>query len=174
VLFAIFGHEIVGAFWGRGFLPEGGDALSVLMWFLPFSFLNGLLQYVLISLDRLRSITVAFGIASFFNVVANVALLPLFGVLAAAYTTGASEILLLVIYSLALRGRGVLAASLPPAVRPAIAAAVMAAVALALKDVNWVAAAAASGAAYAAVLAATGGISRNDLRSLTSALRGAL
>src|SRR5690606_30651002 len=38
------------------YLPIAGYALAILGWFLPLSFVNGLLQYVLIALNQQRSI----------------------------------------------------------------------------------------------------------------------
>ena len=77
------------------YLPDSAVALQILIFFLPFSFINGVTQYVLIALDRQRLITVAFGITAAFNIAANLVLVPLLGINGAAITTVLSEIVLL-------------------------------------------------------------------------------
>jgi O-antigen/teichoic acid export membrane protein len=78
-----------------GYLPDSAVALQILILFLPFSFVNGVTQYVLIALNKQRLITVAFGITVVFNVAANLALVPLLGISGAAITTVLSELVLL-------------------------------------------------------------------------------
>lgn len=78
-----------------GYLPYSATALQILIFFLPFSFINGVTQYVLIALDKQRLITVAFAITVGFNLVANLALVPWLGIDGAAITTVLSEIVLL-------------------------------------------------------------------------------
>ncbi|MEO8285383.1 MAG: flippase [Chloroflexota bacterium] len=78
-----------------GFLPASAEALQILIFFLPFSFINGVTQYVLIALDKQRLITVAFAITVVFNVAANLLLVPWIGISGAAITTVLSEIVLL-------------------------------------------------------------------------------
>lgn len=78
-----------------GYLPYSAVALQILIFFLPFSFLNGLTQYVLIALDKQRLITVAFAVTVIFNVAANLVLVPWLGINGAAIATVLSEIVLL-------------------------------------------------------------------------------
>lgn len=79
---------------------ESTAALQILIFFLPFSFINGLTQYVLIAVDRQRLITRAFGITMAFNVVANLLLVPLMGINGAAVTTILSEVVLMLPFML--------------------------------------------------------------------------
>lgn len=171
-IFAVFGHDIIGTFWGREFLPEAGEVLSVLMWVLPFTYLNGLLQYVLISSDRLRSITVAFALGSTFNIALNLFLIPRIGVLGAAYATVASELVLLALYAFALRGMRLLRAPIALAIRPIAAAALMLVPALLLHEVHWMLAAFAAATLYVAILMASRALTRADLEFVGSTLRG--
>ena len=83
-------------FGAPNYLPESADALRILIFFLPFSFINGLTQYVLIAVDRQRLITRAFGLTVAFNLAANLLLIPLLGIYGAALTTILSELVLLV------------------------------------------------------------------------------
>lgn len=78
-----------------GYLPASSQALQILILFLPFSFINGVTQYVLIALDLQRLITRAFGATLVFNLAANLVLVPLFGINGAALTTILSELVLM-------------------------------------------------------------------------------
>lgn len=110
---------------GPGYLPESAWALQILIWYLPIGFVNGLLQYVLIAVNRQRTLSVAFGIGVAFNVAANLALIPTYGYLAAALVTVASEVVLLAPFLwVTVREVGSLAL-LGVAWRPAAAAALM-------------------------------------------------
>lgn len=107
-LVALSGLIIVGTVWfapllvtvltgGQDkFLPYSAIALQVLIFFLPFSFINGVTQYVLIALDKQRLITRAFAVTLLFNLAANLALVPWLGIYGAAFVTVLSEIVLLV------------------------------------------------------------------------------
>lgn len=77
------------------YLPDSAVALQILIFFLPFSFVNGVTQYVLIALDKQRLITGAFALTVVFNVVANLVLIPMLGINGAALTTVFSELVLL-------------------------------------------------------------------------------
>lgn len=121
---------------GADYLPQGGTALKVMIWFLPLSFANGLAQYVLIAIHRQRWIMLSFVIAVVFNVVGNWLVIPghVFGTLSIpAYTfVGAAVVMILseVVLRLAF-SRGLRELDAPPLVvlawRPAVAAGLMAA-----------------------------------------------
>jgi O-antigen/teichoic acid export membrane protein len=93
---SLLAEPLVGLIGGRSYLPEGALALSATIWFLPFSFTNGLTQYVLIALGQQRFLTVAFVVGLAFNLTANALLIPRYGILAAALVTVASELVLLI------------------------------------------------------------------------------
>ncbi|MGQ9613576.1 MAG: flippase [Chloroflexus sp.] len=108
--------------------------LAVLAWFLPLSFVNGLLQYVLIAIERQTAITRAFVIGAAFNLTANLIAIPLAirwgrpqdALLAAAVITILSEVVLYMVFHPVLRREG-----LTPAIhrlmwRPALASLLMA------------------------------------------------
>lgn len=80
---------------GSEFLPYSAWALQILIGFLPFSFINGLTQYVLIALDRQRWLTAAFTVAALFNIGANALIIPRAGIYGAAAVTILSELVLL-------------------------------------------------------------------------------
>ncbi|MCY3959269.1 MAG: flippase [Chloroflexi bacterium] len=161
VLLFAYAQPLVEVLLGNDFLPFTAQALAVLIWFLPLSYCNGTLQYVVISLDRQWWLTPAFMVTTLFNIGANLALVPVFGFLAAAATTIASEAVLLVMLAWILRRDRVLRRLLEPALRPALAAGCLALTIWLLRDLPWIPAAAAGLLIYAAVLTLTGGIRRS-------------
>jgi O-antigen/teichoic acid export membrane protein len=171
VAFTVFADGIVKSFWGERFLPEGGDVLRILIWFLPFAFVNVMLQQVLISIDRLRTIATSFVAVSALNVALNLALLPVLGIVAAAYATVAAEIARLIFYGMALRGRGLMVQVPGPLLKPTVAAAAMAGVAILVAPIGWFAGMVAGGIAYLAVMFVTRGIRREDVTSAFQAIR---
>jgi O-antigen/teichoic acid export membrane protein len=111
------------------------SVLAVLAWFLPLSFVNGLLQYVLIAIERQTAITRAFVIGAAFNLIANLFVIPIAirlgqpesALLAAAVITILSEVVLYTVFRPVLQQEG-----LSPNIhrllwRPAIASLIMAA-----------------------------------------------
>lgn len=79
---------------GEAFLPESANVLRVIIWFLPLSFVNGVIQYTLIAANQQRTISFAFAIAVGFNFVANLIFVPIYGYMAAAAITIATEFVL--------------------------------------------------------------------------------
>ncbi len=170
--------DLMRALGGAGYLPEAGAALRLLIWFLPLSYANGLLQYVLIAARQQRSLTRAFALTFGFNLGANLLLTPRFGFVAASLITVASEVVLLVPILLALRRH---VGPLPAAaivLPPLAAAGAMAAVAQAVwtglaalpAPAPWIAVAA-GGSVYLLVLVATRGIGEGE-RELALRLLG--
>jgi O-antigen/teichoic acid export membrane protein len=78
----------------------------VLIWFLPFSFVNGVTQYVLIALNRQRWITWSFAAAAAFNITANLIVIPRYGYTGAAVVTILSELVLMAPFLWGLRDLG--------------------------------------------------------------------
>jgi O-antigen/teichoic acid export membrane protein len=79
---------------GEAFLPESSDVLRVIIWFLPLSFVNGVAQYTLIATNQQRTISGAFAIGVGFNFLANLIFVPIYGYMAAAVITIATEFVL--------------------------------------------------------------------------------
>jgi O-antigen/teichoic acid export membrane protein len=118
---------------GHEYLPESAILLRILIWFAPLSFLNGVLQYVLIAADEQRRIVPVFTSAVIFNAVGNMALIPVYGARAAAVMTVLTEVVILFAFALATsrsRRRIFRIASLQPLWKPTVAGASSAAFAL--------------------------------------------
>jgi O-antigen/teichoic acid export membrane protein len=83
---------MVGVLGGSAYLPYGAVALAILVWSIPFGWINSVTNYVLIALGQQRGLTRAFGVSLVFNIALNLLLLPRFGFQAAAAITIASEL----------------------------------------------------------------------------------
>lgn len=125
------------------YLPVSANVLAILAWFLPLSFANGLLQYVLIAVNRQRAITRAFVIGAVFNLLANLIavpwfsrylLLPNWSLYAAGVITLLSEVVLFLVFLPILRREQLAPPLLALAWRPAIAALLMGAAMLAIRS----------------------------------------
>lgn len=96
-------RELILFFGGEAYLPESAIALQVLIWFLPFSFVNSVTHYVLIALGQQRFLTKAFIIGVTFNVIANLIAIPPLSYVGAAGVTIFSEMVLLIPFYYAVR-----------------------------------------------------------------------
>ncbi len=125
---SVLAPEVIFLLGGKEYLPDSAVALGVLIWFLPFSYVNGITQYVLIALNRQRTITLAFALAALFNVGSNLYWIPRYGAygyLAASLITIMTEGVLFVPLWAAVRREGIRLPLLKVAWRPALATAVM-------------------------------------------------
>jgi O-antigen/teichoic acid export membrane protein len=121
---------------GNAFLPHGAIALQLVIWSIPFGWLNSVTNYVLIALGREKVLTWAFLAGVSFNVIANLLFIPHYGYAAAAVTTILSEILLLAIFGFYLRPRLPGVGWLGLMWRPALVTAVTLAAMMAANQVN--------------------------------------
>ena len=90
---------------GPQYLPQGAIALQIVIWSIPFGWLNSVTNYVLIALGLERLQPRAFSLAVGFNIVANLIFIPRYSFVAASVTTILSEIVLMVIFAHYLRKR---------------------------------------------------------------------
>jgi O-antigen/teichoic acid export membrane protein len=90
---------------GQQYLPNGAIALQIVIWSIPFGWLNSVTNYVLIALGLERIQPRAFAIAVGFNIVANILLIPRYSFVAASVTTILSEVVLLAVFAFYLKQR---------------------------------------------------------------------
>ncbi|MDX1414787.1 MAG: flippase, partial [Candidatus Promineifilaceae bacterium] len=90
---------------GPQYLPHGAIALQIVIWSIPFGWLNSVTNYVLISLGLERLQPRAFVIAVGFNILANIIFIPRFSYVAAAVTTILSEVVLMMVFAYFVRQR---------------------------------------------------------------------
>jgi len=74
------------------FQPDSTIALQLMIWSIPFGWINSVTNYVLIALGQQRKLTNAFLVGLSFNVIANLIFIPLYSYKAAAVITIFSEI----------------------------------------------------------------------------------
>ncbi len=103
VLTTLLATPLITVLGGPQYLPYGATALRVFIWAMVIGWLNSVTQYVLIALDRQRTLTVAFVIGAAFNIIANLILIPRYSFVGAAAVTIASEVLLLITFTVVLR-----------------------------------------------------------------------
>jgi len=166
VVTTFIARELITILGGSQYLPHGAIALEIMIWFLPFSFINGVTQYVLIAVDEQRWITKSFLIAAAFNILANLALIPPFGYRAAAFITILSELVLFVPFYWGVRrhvGTVPWEQVLP---KPALAAIAMAVTLWAARTVTFAISLPLAGAVYLAGLLLLGAITEEDRRVL--------
>uniref|UniRef100_UPI0035B340F0 flippase n=1 Tax=Promineifilum sp. TaxID=2664178 RepID=UPI0035B340F0 len=125
VLTTFAAFPLIGVLGGREFLPQGAIALQVIIWSIPFGWLNSVTNYVLIALGLERMQPRAFVLAVGFNVIANWFLIPRYSYVAAAVITILSEVVLLLVFAYYLRQRGMGLAWWQLAARPLLLAALM-------------------------------------------------
>jgi O-antigen/teichoic acid export membrane protein len=169
-------YDLIGFLGGPDYLPGGALALQILIWFLPFSYINGLTQYVLIAIDKQRSITGAVVAAAVVNLSLNIILIPFFGYQASAAITIVTELVLLVPFSL-IMWRALGKGSVPlvaTAWRPLLSAGVMFGVLLGLMNLGlnqFGLTVLTGGAVYLAMLLLTRAFTRKDLALLKQVLK---
>jgi O-antigen/teichoic acid export membrane protein len=97
---------LIGLLGGSEFLPEGAVALQIIIWSIPFGWLNSVTNYVLIALGMERVQPRAFALAVGFNIAFNWLLIPRYSFVAAGIITILSELVLLAVFAYFLRRRG--------------------------------------------------------------------
>lgn len=96
VLITFMATPLIRLLGGSEYLPQSALALQILIWSIPFGFTNSVTQYVLIAVNQQRYLTRAFVIGVVFNIVANLLVVPRFGIYGAAVVTIFSELALLI------------------------------------------------------------------------------
>lgn len=156
-------RELILILGGYQYLPDSMIALQLLIWFLPFSFINQVTQYVLIAIDQQRFLTRAFLIGVAFNVGVNLLLIPRYGYQAAAITTIFSEWALLIPFYYSVRKNLCHVPWVNVAWRPVLASAVMGAALWLLREAPVLTRVAVAGVVYFGVLVLVGGFSQPDM-----------
>ncbi len=163
-------HELIWFLAGSEFLPDSAIVLQILIWFLPFSFINQVTQYVLIAINQQRALTRAFVIGVAFNTITNLMFIPLYGYKAAAVTTILSEWALLIPFYLLVRRHLCTVPWLDVTWRPAAAAALMGGALWAIGDANFFVTLLVGGVVYAVALVGLGGLTQRDMGLIWRAL----
>jgi len=137
MLSMFYAEGIILIFGGPQYLPEAAIALQLIIWFLPFSFINSVTHYVLIALNQQRFLTLAFVVGFAFNLIANLIFIPMFSYRASAVITIFSEIVLLAPFYYGIRQHLASVPWLSLFWKPMLAGAVMGAALGGLGSVSW-------------------------------------
>jgi O-antigen/teichoic acid export membrane protein len=163
-------YELILFLAGEAYLPDSMIVLQFLIWFLPFSFVNQVTQYVLIAINQQRALTRAFIIGVLFNTITNLIFIPMYGYRAAAITTILSEWSLLIPFYLLVRRHLCIVPWFDVIWRPAAASLVMGSVLYLMGDVNFFITLVVGGAVYLATLGVIGGLRQQDMRVVWAAI----
>jgi len=99
VVTTFIAQPLIHVLGGAEYLPAGGIALQLMIWSIPIGWINSVTNYVIVALDRQRTLTIAFILGVAFNLVANLIFLPSYSYRAAAIITIFSEgVLMLAFY----------------------------------------------------------------------------
>jgi O-antigen/teichoic acid export membrane protein len=143
---------LVGVLGGASFLPHGAIALQIMIWSIPFGWINSITNYLIVALDSQRALTWTFVAGVGFNVIANLIFVPTYGYPAAAVTSILSEIVLLGAFYVLVRRDLEPMPWLRMLWRPAAAAALMLSAILIVRTVNEIAALAVGVGVYGGAL----------------------
>jgi O-antigen/teichoic acid export membrane protein len=91
VVTTFIAEPLVRVLGGEEYLPAGGIALQLMIWSIPIGWINSVTNYVIVALDRQRTLTIAFAIGVLFNITTNLIFLPVYSYKAAAIITIFSE-----------------------------------------------------------------------------------
>jgi O-antigen/teichoic acid export membrane protein len=125
VVTTFIAEPLIRVLGGPEYLPAGGVALQIMIWSIPIGWINSVTNYVIVALDRQRTLTIAFAIGVIFNLVTNLIFLPTYSYRAAAIITILSEVTLFLAFGWIIR-QEIGGMGWPHALwRPALAAAVL-------------------------------------------------
>ncbi len=163
LLTTFYADGIILVVGGQAYLPHAAIALRLLIWSIPFGFINSVTQYVLIAIDKQRFLTGAFVVGASFNLVANLLLIPTFSYQAAAVTTILSEIVLLLPFYYGVRKHLSAVPWIDLIWRPVVSTLLAGALLWLLRDVSFLLLIPLALAVYAVSLIVTGTFTEEDL-----------
>ena len=88
---ALLAPFLVNVLGGPQYLPHGAVALAIFIWSILIGWINSVTQYVIIALNRQRTLTIAFAVVTVFAVAANLIAIPRYSYAAAAVVAILSE-----------------------------------------------------------------------------------
>jgi O-antigen/teichoic acid export membrane protein len=91
VVTTFIAEPLIRVLGGTEYLPAGGIALQLMIWSIPIGWINSVTNYVIVGLDRQRTLTLAFAVGVIFNIATNLIFLPIYSYKAAAIITIFSE-----------------------------------------------------------------------------------
>lgn len=164
VFLSLNAGAVVRLLYGERF-AEAALPLAILSWAIPLMFLSEFLGYVAIVVDRETLAARANWVSAAGNIAANLALIPIFGIPAAAAVTVLTEILLVAQYLVSLRRHHLFAEEWRRLSATVAAAAAFGLAMLLLRAVGWpvIPLGLVGGIVYAAVALGAGAVGRDEL-----------
>ncbi len=162
---AVMSTEVTIFFYGKAF-NEAASALRILMLAVPFAFLNEVLISAVASIDHEKKGSNILFMGLLFSGLSNFIVVPLFGHLGAAMTTGLAEAAVCVMQIRVLRKEVPDFKLLPVLMRPVLSAVVMAGTLLAVRPLGLGPAVAISMLVYLVGLFISGSLNSDDLYEL--------
>jgi len=98
VLVTLLATPLVGLLSGANFLPHGAVVLRLLIWSIILGWINSLTNYVLIALNRQRTVLLASGARVAFTIVANLLFVRAFSYVASSWIIIGGELLLVLLF----------------------------------------------------------------------------
>ncbi len=95
IMTTLLAPVLVRVLGGSQYLPHGAIALRIFIWSILFGWINSVTQYVIIALNRQRTLTIAFAIVSVFVIGTNLYYIPRYSYPAAAVIAILAEMVLL-------------------------------------------------------------------------------
>ena len=167
---SLLADQIVARLYGAQF-EAAANALAVLVWTNPLAALALLLVMSLRAAGRERWLVGVAALGALVNVAFNLAMIPRFGILGAAWMTVITEVVIIVAFMWLGLSQRIFTLPRLPLARLALGALVLAAVSLALERLPVELSFTAAVLAYGVVVTATGVISRGDIDMLLSLRR---
>jgi O-antigen/teichoic acid export membrane protein len=103
IITTLLANEMVLILGGRQYIPGAVIVLQLIAWSMPFSWFNGLTQYVLIALDEQRFLTRAYIWGFCFSFLANLILMQHFGYEISAILHIFAELVLMIAFLIGIR-----------------------------------------------------------------------
>lgn len=173
VFLTFYAEGVVTLLYGQQF-AGAATPLAILCWVIPLMYVAEYLGYVAIVVDRESLAARANWVSSASNVAGNLALIPFFGVVAAAAVTVVTEVLLVAQYFWSLRQHGLFSQPGCTFGKTAIASAILAIVAatLSYQQVHVILAGPAAIAVYFTASYVTGAMGRQEYQFLYGLIAG--
>ena len=95
----ILANKIILLIYGQSYFPSV-IALQILIWTIPLIFIDSSFAYLFSSMNKQATVAKIMGIVAFFNILANIILIPIYSYIGACIVTLASDMITLILFDL--------------------------------------------------------------------------
>lgn len=171
IIVAGFAEPLVRLVYGQDFTPAI-QPLRLLAWSVPFLYLGYVFVNILVSSDHLIWAALATGGAAAINIVANLLLIPVFGIAGSAWAAIVAQVGLVVIGAVAVERAVTRSGWFQLALKPLVAGAAMFVVVALVGGIHWAVAFGAGFSTYLLVLVVTGALGEEEFIAVRRLWRG--